>query len=880
MADSDALIGQTVSHYRILEKLGSGGMGEVYRAQDLRLRRDVAIKVLPTDVSSDPDRLRRFQQEATAAAALNHPNILVVFELGTHEGTPFLVAELLEGETLREHIKRGRIPTRKAIDYGVQIARGLAAAHEKGIVHRDLKPENLFVTKDGRAKILDFGLARLKPGGMETRNNEQTLSAGTEPGVVLGTVGYMSPEQVRGEAADHRSDLFAFGVILYEMLTGRRAFQKPTSAETMSAILNEEPAPASQIATGLFPALQRIVHRCLEKSPEQRFQSASDLAFALEALSEAGSSSTQAIPINRTRRNWKWIGVGAVAVVVAALALQYYVRRRSAAQESGTSRASLEVRTLTESGKATHAAATPDGRYIAYVQSKTGKYELRLFQVSTERDVEVLPPSPSRIYSLHFSSDGNFIYYLQQLDPKNPDAYGVFRIAALGGPSTPVATDARMYSVTVSPDGKQVAYIAQTGSESEIVAVDPDGGNRHILAKRPLALGFWFVEWSPLQNALAAVAIGKEDMGLVRVDLPSGSIQDLSVSGWGAVGQPAWSPDGGTIYSPAVLSTGSPTMQIWAFDARNGEHRVITSGSTNYFEWSLSSTAGGDLIANTEAWDGTLWVIDHAGGLRRIDSLRNEASESAIWVGDQVVTSNINEIIVHEPNAGRSTKLRSHSAIYRQLSRCGPAQVVYWASDTTHQSHIARTDVTSGATTQLSEGPLDDEPTCTVDGSTLVFVRCVDKGNRCALTKKSLVTGELSQLHDLGPEVGLSSVYPTISPDGTTVLFRKQTNTSDPSEWVTTVPIGGGDARKLKMPVSIGEVDAFRWAADGKSILYARRENGVGNIWSVPLNGKAARKITSFDSDLIRDFDVSADGRLVISRGIYAIDVVLIKNAR
>jgi len=286
--------GTRVGDYEIQSLLGAGGMGEVYRARDLRLRRDVAIKVLPAFVSSDPDRLRRFEQEATAAAALNHPNILAVYQMGTHEGAPYLVSELLEGETLREQIRRGRLAVRKAIDNAVQIARGLAAAHEKGIVHRDLKPENLFATKDGRVKILDFGLAKLMQPQPTSEHGARTPAEGTEAGVVMGTVGYMPPEQVRGQAADHRSDIFAFGTILYEMLSGKRAFQKPTSPETMTAILNEDPSDISQVVPNLPPALQRVVHRCLEKDPEQRFQSSSDLAFALETLSDSGGSALPA----------------------------------------------------------------------------------------------------------------------------------------------------------------------------------------------------------------------------------------------------------------------------------------------------------------------------------------------------------------------------------------------------------------------------------------------------------------------------------------------------------------------------------------------------------------------------------------------------------
>jgi tetratricopeptide (TPR) repeat protein len=320
--------GTKLGEYEVKSLLGAGGMGEVYRARDSRLGRDVAIKVLPSFVSSDPNRLRRFEQEARAAAALNHPNILAVFQMGTHGGAPYLVSELLEGETLREPIKRGRLAVRKAIDYGSQIARGLAAAHEKGIVHRDLKPENLFVTKDGRVKILDFGLAKLTQA--QTDSGHDMPGEGTEPGAVMGTVGYMSPEQVRGQTTDHRTDIFSFGAILYEMLAGKRAFQKPTSADTMSAVLNEDPPEISQVAANIPPALQRVVHRCLEKIPDQRFQSASDLAFALDASSASGGSAYPAMAAKAAAgagKRWKAI-VPAVAVVLALSVGGYFYSHR------------------------------------------------------------------------------------------------------------------------------------------------------------------------------------------------------------------------------------------------------------------------------------------------------------------------------------------------------------------------------------------------------------------------------------------------------------------------------------------------------------------------------------------------------------------------
>src|SRR3984893_15650934 len=283
--------GTKIGHYEILSTLGAGSMGEVYRARHPRLERDVAIKVLPQFVSSDPQRLRRFEVEAKAAAALNHPNILAVYQMGTYEGVPYLVSELLEGKTLTETIRRGPLPLRKVIDYGVQIAHGLAAAHDKGITHRDLKPDNLFVTREGRVKILDFGLAKVA----QLKETPNALAPTvTMPGVAMGTMGYMSPDQLRGLATDQRTDIFAFGAILYEMVMGKRSFFKPTEADTISAILNEEPPSISQFLPDTPAALERLIRRCLEKNPEQRFHSASDLAFALEALSDPSVSTPTA----------------------------------------------------------------------------------------------------------------------------------------------------------------------------------------------------------------------------------------------------------------------------------------------------------------------------------------------------------------------------------------------------------------------------------------------------------------------------------------------------------------------------------------------------------------------------------------------------------
>jgi Tol biopolymer transport system component len=356
--------GTKLGPYEVVSMLGAGGMGEVYRARDSRLKRDVAIKVLPQALSQDADRLRRFEQEALATAALNHPNILAVFDIGTYEGAPYVVSELLEGETLRDRLRGGAIPVRKTLEYALQIAHGLAAAHEKGIIHRDLKPENLFLTKDGRVKILDFGLAKLTQpdpshGGANT--SMPTMTHATEAGVVMGTAGYMSPEQVRGIAVDARSDIFSFGAILFEMISGKRAFHRETAADTMSAILKEEPPDLSETNRNVSPALERIVQHCLEKNPEQRFHSASDIAFDLEHLTgvSAISGKLPAIAGGAPRSKLLFALGGGLVLATLMLGLGWWLGRGSGAAPLA------EYQQITfRTGEIGNARFTPDGGIV------------------------------------------------------------------------------------------------------------------------------------------------------------------------------------------------------------------------------------------------------------------------------------------------------------------------------------------------------------------------------------------------------------------------------------------------------------------------------------------------------------------------------------
>ncbi len=402
--------GTKLGPYEIQTPLGAGGMGEVYRARDTRLGRDVALKILPETFTQDADRLRRFEQEARAVAALNHPNILAVFDIGQHNGTPFLVSELLEGQSLRDVLDSGTVPQRKAIEYGVEIAHGLAAAHEKGIIHRDLKPENIFITRDGRIKILDFGLAKLAQPASPGSDERTMTSSHTVAGVVMGTASYMAPEQVRGEPADTRTDIFAFGSVLYEMLSGVRAFRRDTSAETMTAVLKDDPPELSNPGRAVSPTLERIVRRCLEKSPEQRFQSARDLSFALSALSGSETSGVARTAAAATAVSPRHIQIlpwlaGAMAVV-AAIAATWFVARRP----TPTPRMQFAL-AVPDEMSISQMAITRDGTMLVFVSPDENSAMPMLFlQRVGSPNVAPLPGTQGASYPF-WSPDGAYVAF-------------------------------------------------------------------------------------------------------------------------------------------------------------------------------------------------------------------------------------------------------------------------------------------------------------------------------------------------------------------------------------------------------------------------------------------------------------------------------------
>jgi Tol biopolymer transport system component len=756
--------GTRLAQYEIIAPLGAGSMGEVYRARDVRLERDVAIKVLPGLVSFERDRLLRFEQEAKAAAALNHPNILAVYQMGTYQGMPYLVSELLEGKTLTETIRRGSLPLRKVIDFGVQIASGLAAAHAKGIVHRDLKPDNLFVTKEGRVKILDFGLAKLIANNQTIGTVAATI---TLPGMALGTVGYMSPEQVRGQETDQRADIFALGAILYEMVTGKQTFQRPTSADTMSAILNDELPSLAELSPDTPAALERVIRRCLEKDRTLRFQSASDLAFALEALLDPTLSSPSGVHAAMKevtpRQRYGWIA-GLLAVSAAIVAVVFFLTQPP------------PVPTVANYVQLTH-----DG------QTKT-----------------LIGTDGSRIY-LGVGS-GNAASLTSR---------GLSVISVAGGNPKKISVmpSSDMVPVSLSPDGAEVLYIDGQGAP-------PRGPLQSIpiLGGSPRRLGDFDAEnaaWSFDGKMLAYTNLG--DLFVAKAD---GSDPRRLLSVTGDIQNVTWSPDGRLLRFDSSETAGTVGQRI--------EREVGVEG-TNPHQLFSGWHNPPDECCGKWTPDGRYFIFQSQGQLwsypSRAGLFRSEVKPTALTSSPLTLSSPLpskdgkklfmvgrtyrGELMSYDPKLQRFTQfLNGLSGEFLAFSKDGKwIAYVSYPDGTLWRSRVDGTD-----RLQLTYPPMIPVlPRWSPNGKSLLFFEFTTGAGHPARIYE--ISPDGGRPRALLPEDHSQQLDPNWSPDGSKVVFGNESNTS--SSAIHILDLATHTVSSL--PASDG-LYSPRWSPDGRHI--------------------------------------------------------------
>jgi Tol biopolymer transport system component len=772
--------GSRLGPYEILSPLGAGGMGEVYRARDTKLGRDVAVKVLPEALARDSDALARFEREARAVAALSHPNILSIFDFGSHEGIAFAAMELLEGESLRAKLTGGAIAPRKAVDYALQMAQGLAAAHDKGIVHRDLKPENLFITHDGRLKILDFGLARkAERGRTEEETSAPTAARDTDPGTVMGTVGYMSPEQVKGFAVDHRSDLFSFGAILYEMLSGKRAFKRDTAPETLTAILREEPENVSGSNRQEDPALEGLVRHCLEKSPEERFQSARDLAYALSTLSSSSGALSGATGrvgggAGARRRFRRAIPASVAAgVLLGALAAGVLLRPRPAEPPG--------FQVLTYSGNDFQPSASPDGKTIAFASARDGTSRIWIKQVEGGAEA-VLTAGPDT--NPRFSPDGSAVLFVHG----GADEPAIYRVPIVGGEARKIVGPAT--EADWSPDGKEIGFLRVELGQGKIGAsvhrVAADGTNQRVIASvadRVLS----GLRWSPDGLTLAAIegqGTGTNRPKIALFPLDGKAPRHLEAPETGSVLALAWNGDSRHLVllaggSDTVLA--SRTARVFLKDARTGKARVLLSGID--FQGAVDVLGRGSLLLVT-------------GGRR----------------------SNLREVSLTKPGeAGRW--LTRGSSVDRQPSYAPDGEWVAFSSNRSGNNDVWEVSTKTGAVRRLTDDPADDfDPAFTRDGKHLLF-----SSKRSGHYEIWIAERDGSGARRVTDD-GVDAENPTATPDGKWIVYASG-NPEKRGIW--KVRADGSAASRL----AVGALTLPEISPDGRFVSYMEvGGRGVGAI--------------------------------------------------
>ena len=903
------MIGQTISHYRILEKLGGGGMGVVYKAEDTRLERFVALKFLPEEVARDPQALSRFRREAKAASALNHPNICTIYDIGEQDGQAFIAMEFLDGATLKHRIAGQPMETETLLALAIEIADALDAAHSAGIIHRDIKPANIFVTRRGHAKILDFGLAKMAAGGheatqthdaMRTRDAEPYL---TSPGTAVGTVAYMSPEQAKGKELDARSDLFSFGAVLYEMTTGKLPFAGDTSAVIFDGILNREPVSALQMNSGLPPKLDEIIRTALEKDPDLRYQGANEMRAELKRLKRDTSSGkvrqvasgsgvaptsvqTSAVPssagVEPTKKKRSGMARAVIAAAVVLLAALGFVGYRFATRGHEFNLQNMQITRLTDNGKAGQLAISPDGRYVAWIIREGEKQGLWVRQVATGTDVEVLPPEEVGFGALTFSRDGNYLYFVRT-DKATFNYSYLYTMPSLGGTARQLIRDVDA-GVSFSPDGKQMTFVRGVPNEGvwNLFIASSDGSGERKLAGFRAAIAFDAIAspaWSPdgksIALALWEIAGGQHPVVKI-VSVSDGSATNLFARQAGTrLGPPVWLPDSRGLLLPVRDPVRGARGQLWYISYPKGEARRFTNDPTDYSTCCLDLTVDGNTLAviQNDA-SASLWVASASNLEEPAQITSGEPRSRAAWMtGGQILTGGANgEIVVLAADGSNPVRMAFRDSPASLPSVCGDGRYLVFIVSQPAGTDIWRADAADGGNpVRLTNQGLVDDPTCSPDGKWVSYAM-VQPSSGSSAWRVSIDGGDPIKVAD-----NLDRVRLPISPDSSMLAAGVWGKTpTSPSVLAVISASTKQVLYSFERPAGMG---VFRFSPHALAIDYALTRGGVGNIWEQPLAGGTAKQITHFKAEEISDFDWSPGGKqLLVARGHVNSNVLLISN--